>query len=98
MIRECKAFDCTCEKCGYSWFSPTIPERCSRCKSRTWNESGKPQETEKMIIKEKPRAREVERPKEPEPVVIQKAEPVNGPRHAENCRCGMCQLRKKATP
>jgi len=51
MIRETKAFDCTCEKCGYSWFSATIPSRCSECKSRKWNEGAK---VEKMIIARDP--------------------------------------------
>ena len=62
MIRETKAFDCTCEKCGCVWFSPTIPPRCSKCKSRKWNEGAKP---EKMII-EKPKPVEIPKPIERE--------------------------------
>ena len=82
MIRETKAYDCTCEKCGYTWFSPTVPARCSGCKNRKWNEGIKP---EKMII-EKPT--KVERVRDPEPEKA-KLEAPSAPQRFSGCPdCG----------
>jgi hypothetical protein len=69
MIRETKAYDCTCEKCGYVWFSPSVPARCSSCKNRKWNEGEK---AEKMII-EKPKEKLVRDPEPEKPRAIPQA-------------------------
>ena len=58
MVGETKAFRCTCDVCGYLWFSEMIPPRCAnpKCKARTWNkqsESGKV-ETESVRPIKKP--------------------------------------------
>ena len=94
MIRETKAYDCTCEKCGYAWFSPTIPSRCSGCKSRKWNEGAsapqmiieKPKNPSVRVARpiiEKPRAREVETPIEREMPKVKTEE-----WHCPNCGSG----------
>jgi hypothetical protein len=36
-IRKVQAYDCTCIHCGCNWLAREIPERCARCKRRTWN-------------------------------------------------------------
>ena len=54
MIRETIGYDCTCERCGYVWFSPMIPARCSGCKSRKWNEAEGEKPAPKIIIEKKP--------------------------------------------
>lgn len=30
-------FHCRCERCGWEWDADTKPDRCAKCKSRTWN-------------------------------------------------------------
>lgn len=39
MFTVIDAFECTCESCGYQWKAFHMPDRCSSCKSRTWNRS-----------------------------------------------------------
>ena len=65
------------------WFSPTIPSRCSGCKSRKWNEGAKP---EKMII-EKPKPVEIPKAIERESLKVEPAQVV--PRRFVSCpECG----------
>ena len=34
-----KALICICDQCGHRWLpeGKQLPERCAKCKSRTWN-------------------------------------------------------------
>ena len=51
MLREIKAYDCECEKCKHVWFSPTVPSRCAKCKSRLWN-AGEVVEPKRAVVVE----------------------------------------------
>jgi hypothetical protein len=31
------ALRCHCEFCGHQWITEVLPERCAKCKRRTWN-------------------------------------------------------------
>lgn len=32
-----KLYQCTCEHCGHTWESDSIPKRCSACKRYSWD-------------------------------------------------------------
>ena len=45
MIREKVVFICTCAKCKHNWTTKDndLPDVCSKCKTRKWNEDHKPE-------------------------------------------------------
>jgi len=31
-------YDCRCERCAHEWRSERLPEKCPRCRARSWDE------------------------------------------------------------
>lgn len=40
MLEVIKRYLCLCEECRHLWLALEVPERCAKCKARTWNASG----------------------------------------------------------
>ena len=67
MLRDMKAYDCECDKCGHVWFSATVPVRCAKCKSRAWNGGADQAGAVVQVPKVQESRRQVVAPKKTEP-------------------------------
>lgn len=97
------AMEGTCESCQAVFLRRTeaaLPKSCPSCKSKAWNKSGR---WAQKRIEEIGNAAEnvrvvLDTPKTPTEVLIQRAYEKAGirPKHAINCKCGMCAVAKQA--